>query len=713
MRTSLTLLSIVITSLLHPAMAQVQDITALLSRLDGDRQKADTLLFFARKNFRVAKFDSALFFYNKGIPFAERSGNEILLVNFFLEQANAASFMGSHRIALEMLNRCIPYLQYNPVYDLHNRYLLQRAKAHRAITHNDSALYYYRECEKVNLEKNPYRNWLVYADMAGMFQTAEAYEEAERYFKKAYDITRIKNIRMDHGVVLNQFADFCYHSDKPEKFAELVKEHDELIKAGKRDYTKDAVHGMLYVEWQKIPLNEKVAFMKNVKQELLKGGYVINGALANNYIAGFYEEAGQYDEALKYIRESQVLCEQDQNLNNLYVNVCAAYRLLKKAGREQEAIEVADRLFSLKDSIVRLQQRTLVMELDTKYETERREKEIALLNSENQLHEKNMALLNSKNELSHLQLVREMELRMALSRENDLMDSVVSREKAYNEVLSRENDLKKSELETEQALKAATSREMALKGNELSREKKLKRILLGGAALLLLSAAVILYQYRRQLRKSRIIEQQRKDLEVLNREIHHRVKNNLQVISSLLDLQAQTVNDEKTAEKFLEGSQRVQSMAFIHQNLYQGETVGSIDVQRYINVLTSHLLQSYNVDPGKIQLNTDVDPINLHADTVIPLGMIINELVSNSLKYAFRNRATGRIDVALRQTGDRLLLQVKDNGTGMPEHIDVTTASSFGYKIVKAFTQKLKAIMTIDRKNGTDVQLLISKFRIV
>jgi two-component sensor histidine kinase len=693
------------------ALVHGQGIEVLLAGLNTDRQKADTLLYMARKSFRVARFDSAIYYYNKGIPYAEKTGNEELQMNFFLEQANASSFKGSSRLVLVMLDRAIPYMQRNPTYDLHNRYLLQRAKAHRALTQNDSALYYYRACEKVNLEKNPYRNWLVYAEMGQMFQTAEAFQEAEKYYKKSYELTKARGLRMDHGVVLNEFANFYYHCSRTEDFANLVKEHDELFKNVKRDYTKDPVHSLLYLNLKNVPLEKKVEFMKDVKQQLLKGGFVVNGALANNYIAGFYEEAGHYDEALKYISENQELCMIDNNLNNLYVNTNAAYRLLKKAGRDKEAIAVADRLFSLKDSIIRLQQRTLVMELDTKYETDRREKEIDLLNSQNQLHEKNTALLNSRNELNHLQLVREMEMRMALTRENDLMDSVVSREKAYNDALMRENKLKRSELEKEQALKAAASRENILNGNELTREKKLKRILLGGAALLLLSVAMTLFQYKRQLRKNRIIEQQRKDLEVLNREIHHRVKNNLQVISSLLDLQAQTVDDEKTAEKFLEGSQRVQSMAFIHQNLYQGETVDRIDVQRYINVLAEHLLQSYNVDPGKIQLLTDVDAMGLHSDTVIPLGMVINELVSNALKYAFRNQLSGRIDVSLKKAGDKLLLRVKDNGSGIPENIDVAAVNSFGYKIVKAFTQKLKATMTIDREKGTDIQLLISKFR--
>ncbi len=174
--------------------------------------------------------------------------------------------------------------------------------------------------------------------MGQLFQTAEAFGEAEKYYKKAYEITKAKGIRMDRGVTLSHFADFYYHCSRPDEFATLVKEHDEFVKAGKRDYTKDPVHSMLYVDFTKVQLEKKVEFMKNVKQELSKGGFVINTALANNYIAGFYEDAGEYDEALKYIEENKILCRIDNNLNNLYVNTNAAYRILKKAGREKKRL---------------------------------------------------------------------------------------------------------------------------------------------------------------------------------------------------------------------------------------------------------------------------------------------------------------------------------------------------------------------------------------
>lgn len=136
----------------------------------------------------------------------------------------------------------------------------------------------------------------------------------------------------------------------------------------------------------------------------------------------------------------------------------------------------------------------------------------------------------------------------------------------------------------------------------LNDDRKRSRLLWTGISLLTMAGAVIFYQYRRQFNKNSIIEKQREDLEILNREIHHRVKNNWQVISSLLDLQSEATDDTRTAEKFQEGSQRVQSMAYIHQNLYQGESIDTIDIQQYVRMLTNNLMQSYNADADKITL---------------------------------------------------------------------------------------------------------------
>lgn len=326
---------------------------------------------------------------------------------------------------------------------------------------------------------------------------------------------------------------------------------------------------------------------------------------------------------------------------------------------------------------------------------------------------KEIEFLNRENNLKADKLRNETLLRMALIRQNLLIDSSLDQQRLLTAIKERESALRNDQLQREKELRLSLSRENELKQEHLNEERNSKWMLWMGIAGLALSGTVIFIQYRRQLRKNAIIRKQSGELEVLNKEIHHRVKNNLQVISSMLDLQSQTLQDDQATAIVKEGIQRVQSMAFIHQNLYQGHSVNSVNMNEYIRMLSNHLFQTYNIRSDKIRLHTSIEELNLHTDTAIPLGMILNELISNSLKYAFTGREEGAILVSMKRSDNELLLQVKDNGIGLPEGFSPDTVNSFGYEIIKAFAQKMKARINIDGSQGTDVCIIISKFKTI
>lgn len=332
-------------------------------------------------------------------------------------------------------------------------------------------------------------------------------------------------------------------------------------------------------------------------------------------------------------------------------------------------------------------------------------------NVEASLKEKEIEYLNLVNKLKAEQLSKEELKRLALLRENILKDSSISNQQLLMSAMENESALRKLQLNREKELSLSLARENELKQKLLNDEKKNKGLLWAGIGVLAAAGAVIFRQYKRQRNKNAIINRQSGELEVLNKEIHHRVKNNLQVISSMLDLQSQSLQDDKATAIIKEGIQRVQSMAFIHQNLYQGNAVNSVNMNEYIKMLSTHLFQTYNIRTDKIKFHPQIEDLKLHTDTAIPLGMILNELISNSLKYAFRERDNGDIWVTMKKNDNELLLQVKDNGIGLPESFNPEQSSSFGYEIIKAFSQKLKARMNIDGSYGTDVQIIISKFK--
>ncbi len=158
------------------------------------------------------------------------------------------------------------------------------------------------------------------------------------------------------------------------------------------------------------------------------------------------------------------------------------------------------------------------------------------------------------------------------------------------------------------------------------------------------------------------------------KEIHHRVKNNLQIISSLLDLQSMMVKDDQAAQAIREGRNRVQSMALIHQNLYGEKDVMAIAVDEYIHSLAQNLFNSYNVQQGQVEFETEIEKMKLDVDTIIPIGLMLNELISNSLKHAFEKDGKGWIRLTLKKDEGALLMQVEDSGRGFPESAQFRTA---------------------------------------
>jgi PAS domain S-box-containing protein len=187
--------------------------------------------------------------------------------------------------------------------------------------------------------------------------------------------------------------------------------------------------------------------------------------------------------------------------------------------------------------------------------------------------------------------------------------------------------------------------------------------------------------------------------EVLLREIHHRVKNNMQVIISLLRLQSDKIGDKRYVDMLKESQSRIKSMALIHEKLYQTKDFANIDFHEYIKDLANSLFVSNAVNPDKIALNLEIKDISLGLDYAIPCGLIINELVLNSLKHAFPNEREGEIRIALLRTGeDEVELTVSDNGIGIPEKLDLETTESLGLSLVKILVEhQLGGKVKLDR----------------
>lgn len=210
----------------------------------------------------------------------------------------------------------------------------------------------------------------------------------------------------------------------------------------------------------------------------------------------------------------------------------------------------------------------------------------------------------------------------------------------------------------------------------------------------------------RDITNRKIIEQQIKDSlkekEVLLQEVHHRVKNNLQVISSILSLQSNYVKDEKTLEILDESQNRIKSMSYIHETLYQTTDFSSIEFSNYLDRLASNLIHSYSYSNGPISLQSDYDDIYLTIDQAIPCGLIVNELISNALKYAY-DTTGGNIDLAIKENKGQIFLRVADYGEGLPKDFKYEESDSLGMQLVYSLVDQIDANMELNTsKKGTE-----------
>ncbi len=350
-----------------------------------------------------------------------------------------------------------------------------------------------------------------------------------------------------------------------------------------------------------------------------------------------YLDQGKYDEAQQMLEQSLKLSQEietpDQSIDALQ-KLGEIYAI---KGEYRKAYESALQMAVIKDTIMSQQQLSSINEMSAKYEQEKKQQEIEILNKENEV----------------------------------------------------------------QALR-------------IDREKTLRRLLVV-VVLLVLVLVFVLWNRARSLRtvnstleaQKATLEKNDHEKEVLLKEIHHRVKNNLQIISSLLSMHAREMKDEQVAGALREGKNRVKSMALIHQMFYQDtEGLTEIGLHTYAKELCESILSSYAVNRDDISLNFDLDTVTINIDDGILLGLIINELVSNSVKYGFPNGKTGEISVSLKQIHDELHLIVADNGVGKNnEHGPEST--NFGLKLVDSFIRKLKGTITVVSTKGYRTTIVI------
>ena len=320
-------------------------------------------------------------------------------------------------------------------------------------------------------------------------------------------------------------------------------------------------------------------------------------------------------------------------------------------------------------------------------------------------------------------------LKMLASQEGNLFQRVVATEylgKAYAaqnnykaafetqekwrvlyDTLSNQNS--KNNVASLQTKFETAQKEAQIKELDYKNEAKTKQLLYAIIGLLVLGGllGLSIYLYRNLQKNKEKVEAQSKQLSTLMKELHHRVKNNLAIVSSLLSIQSDRLEDENAAKAVREGQLRVQAMSLIHQRLYKTEDVTTINIKNYLSDLTESLMEAYGHTPDDFDLQITVDKPEMDVDLAIPIGLIVNELVTNSFKYAYEGIAKPSLIINLKNDKD-LTLQVQDNGIGFDEKA-MNKKDSFGKELIKGLSNQVRGKCKFVNMNGTYFELSIQQ----
>ncbi|MCB0707324.1 MAG: tetratricopeptide repeat protein [Saprospiraceae bacterium] len=627
--------------------------------------------------------DSALIVLKTGVAAAEKLDGTDPLAQILSVVGVVYQFMGQNEESLKTNLRVAALYRNTPELELYSSRLIHIGNSYQALLEFDSAEYYFREAIRIKEEiKDSQLLHVAYNNAALFYDRARpSYGKAVEYYLKAIESAEAANMLPNASGSLNNLASYLVRQGQYEKGEEY------------------AARALIMVDTLGLKFSK---------------AYVLNTLGSIAQFKGNLDEAEDiYSNALRIFQEY----ENKPQIAQGYLRLAQVH--LKKRNYELAERFVAEGMFLLSemeerdsDGSFQLLQANILLETGRIDEADplfRKVYEQAILQNDLRMQE---ATLMGMSKVA-AQIEDFEEAYQLLLEHGMVRDSIVSMEQSkYAAQLEAEYERSKKD----EAINNLTYSNQ-IKDLELSNRKKQIIQLSAGALVALVAAFLGFYLFNVKRRNGQVLEEKNAviakalgEKDLLLREIHHRVKNNLQVISSLLSLQSRFIKDPHAISAINEGRSRVRSMALIHQNLYQKENLTGVHIKAYFSKLLQELFDTYRID-NRIELETDIQDLNLDVDTVVPIGLILNELVSNALKYAFPEGEGGILRIRLNEVEGKLLLEVEDNGIGMDDSAKMDKPATFGYLLIRSLAAKLKADIKMYSKNGTLVSLAISEYK--
>lgn len=554
------------------------------------------------------------------------------------------------------------------------------AHCYKDLTEYDKAYFYFQTATRLG-EKGNYLKGISdgYAGIGQLFEANGKYEEGMVFYLKSKEFCDLGNDSIGIASCYNNIGNMMFYQGEMEQAMSYYKKSiaiDYLMKNTQNLAMGYGNVGMIYQGMGELDSSLYYTQLSMREFERINNPFYL-GTIYNN-IALVYFDLADYEISLDYHFKSKKIKEEINDLSGLVTSLINIGNLYVKLEKYAVAIPYYEQ----------------AMEICNEINTP-----LLKMNAYKGLSKAYQETGNYKEALNNYIIYSEI---------NDSLNTVASKKNVA--ALETEFETKqKDELLRQQEI--SHQNELALK----TVQDKNKTILLFGTLLLLLVVVLFGFIFYRKLIESRrqrkIIEDKNKENELLLGEIHHRVKNNLQVISSLLSLQEKNISDVNAKKAILEGKERVKSMGLIHKMLYQNDNFSGIEMNDYIIKLVEGLMDSFGMTADDLEFKGDISQIKLDVDTAIPLGLIINELVINALKYAYTQIDHPKMTIKLKHEQNGLQLEISDNGTGTVS--TVNDANSFGQKLVKSLVRQLNGELLLEEKNGLCYQILIRNFKLV
>lgn len=558
-----------------------------------------------------------------------------------------------------------------------------KATAFQYLTEYDSSIYYHEKALEIRKAINDQYGVAVSYNNLGIIYTSQnKFKNALDLWLKSISIKEkllkeenTENLRISIGYAYGNISSLFSNMENNKKAIEYIKKSINILKKTNDKWGQMMGYGNLANEMKKtgnfneafLLYDTAIVYAKNLESTFDLSLHLYNYGEA-------LSEFGKYNEAESKINEALALQKKIEDNEGIALSYLTLSGIKRAQNDDKLAIEYGNKALE-----IGLQYK-LAMYYEELYQN------LIELYKELNLYEEAFNLSESKTFLQDS--LRE------LAKEEGLLEleAKYKGEKKEKELIERERELAISTLQNR------------------NQQYIIFGIILIAALIIIFT--VILYSRLKVTRQQKLlIQQKNKENELLLGEIHHRVKNNLQVISSLLSLQERSIDDVATKSAIAEGKERVRSMGLIHKMLYQNDNYSGVEMDNYGKELIGGLIDSFGMKKSDIDVNLNFSQLKLDIDTAIPIGLIINELVINTLKYAYKETSSPSLKVSLINQSEHLVLEVKDNGNGKVENLE--NSKSFGMKLINSLSRQIGGTVSIQSTAGICVSINIANYKLI